>query len=482
MCRQVEMRRSLFTRSRCQLLKAPTRRSVPPSRGLVIKIANSEVIDMDHVNKDRRDFLSLAGKSLGLAALTTPTISALLKEVEAATRTVAHLTPEQVAMDEDYWFVIQNSFTVTRGIVNLNNGGVSPSPRIVTEALVRYIWQQEDATAYTMWQLLEPQSETIRTGLAEMFGVDREEIAITRNASESLETLLDGMDFKPGDEILTTTQDYPRMLTTLRQREKREKLKLKLIQVPIPPKNLNEIVSAFEKGISESTKLILISHQINITGQITPVKAVCDLARARGIETIIDGAHSFAQFDFKQQDLGCDYFGTSLHKWLYAPKGTGMLYVKRDKIEKIWPLMAAESKQSGDIRKFEEVGTHSAAPKLAIGEALLFHNGIGGKRKEARLRYLSRYWMNRLKDVLKIRFNTSFDPNQSCAIANVNIEGLNPSAVGSYLFDKHRIFTTPIIHEEFQGIRITPNVYTTLGELDRFCNLMEAIARKGLPA
>jgi isopenicillin-N epimerase len=430
----------------------------------------------------RRGFLSLAGKGFGLAALSVPTIGALVKEVEAASQSVAHLTPQQAAIDEDYWSVIQNAFTVTRGIINLNNGGVSPSPRIVTEALVRYIWQQEDATAYTMWQILEPQSETIRTGLAEMFGCDREEIAITRNASESLEILLMGMDFKPGDEILTTTQDYPRMLTTLRQREKREGLVLKLIQIPVPPKNLNDIAALFERGITNRTKLVLISHQINLTGQITPVKAVCDMARAKGIETIVDGAHSFAQFDFKQKDLGCDYFGTSLHKWLYAPKGTGMLYVKRDKIEKLWPLMAAEPKQSGDIRKFEEIGTHSAAPKLAIGEAMLFHNGIGGKRKEARLRFLSRYWMNRLKDVPKIRFNTSFDPNQSCAIANVHIEGTNPSAVGSYLFSKHHIFTTPIVHEEFQGIRITPNVFTTLGELDRFCDVMDGIARKGLPA
>src|SRR5712691_685061 len=433
-------------------------------------------------NFDRRNFLSLAGKGLGLAALASTTIASLLKEVEAATKGVAHLTPEQAAMDEDYWSTIQNSFTVTRGIVNLNNGGVSPSPRIVTEALVRYIWQQEDATAYTMWQILEPQCETIRTGLAEMFGCDREEIAITRNASESLEILLMGMDFKPGDEILTTTQDYPRMLTTLRQRERREGLKLKLIQIPIPPKNLDEITAAFEKGITNRTRLILMSHQINITGQITPVKAVCEMARAKGIETIVDGAHSFAQFDFKQKDLACDYFGTSLHKWLHAPKGTGLLYVKRDKIEKLWPLMAAEAKQASDIRKFEEIGTHSAAPKLAIGEALLFHNGIGGKRKEARLRYLSCYWMNRLKDVPKIRFNTSFDANQSCAIANVHIEGTNPEAVTKYLFDKHRIFTVPIMNEEFQGIRITPNVYTTFGELDRFCEQMELIARKGLPA
>jgi selenocysteine lyase/cysteine desulfurase len=424
----------------------------------------------------RRDFLTF-----GLAALSVPAIGALLKEVEAATRRVAHLTPDEAAMNEDYWSVIQNSFTVTRGIVNLNNGGVSPSPRIVTEALVRYIWQQEDATAYTMWQILEPQSETIRTGLAEMFGCDREEIAITRNASESLEILLMGMDFKRGDEILTTTQDYPRMLTTLRQRERREGLVLKMVKIPIPPKNLSEITAAFERGITSRTKLILLSHQVNITGQITPVKEICEMARAKGIETIVDGAHSFAQFDFKQKDIGCDYFGTSLHKWLYAPKGSGLLYVKRDKIEKLWPLMAAETKQNTDIRKFEEVGTHSAAPRLAIGEAMLFHAGLGGKRKEARLRYLSRYWMNRLKDVPKIRFHTSFDPNQSCAIATVEIVGIDPAAIGNYLFKKHHVFTTPILHEEFKGIRITPNVYTTLNELDRFCGLMETIARKGLP-
>jgi isopenicillin-N epimerase len=430
---------------------------------------------------DRRNFISLAGRGLGLATISSATLASLLRNVQAATKSVAHLSPEEAAADEDYWATIQNSFSVTRGIINLNNGGVSPSPKIVTEALVRYIWEQEDLPAYTMWEILEPQSETIRTGLAELFSCDREEIAITRNASESLEILLDGMDFKSGDEILTTTQDYPRMLTTLRQREQRENLKLKLIKVPIPPKNLNEIAAAFEQGITDRTRLILISHMINITGQITPVKAVCDLARSRGIETIVDGAHSFAQFDFKQPDLGCDYFGTSLHKWLYAPKGTGLLYVKRDKIPKIWPLMAAESKQVSDIRKFEEIGTHSAAPKLAIGEALLFHNGIGGKRKEARLRYLSRYWMNKLKDVPKIRFNTSFDSVQSCAIANVHIEGTDPKAVTKYLFDKHRIFTVPIIHDEFQGIRITPNVYTTLAELDRFVDVMQRIARNGLP-
>ncbi len=429
----------------------------------------------------RRRFVQSAGKGLGLMALSSATVASLFENVNAAGKGVDHLSPFEVALDEDYWSNIQQAFSVTRGIVNLNNGGVSPSPRIVTEAFVRYTWQQEDATAYTMWQILEPQSETIRTGLAEVFGCDAEEIAITRGASESLEILLMGLDLKSGDEVLTSTQDYGRMLTTLRQREMREGLKLKLIKIPIAPDNVDDIAAAFERAVTPKTKLILVSHQINLTGQILPVKKVCAMARARGIETIVDGAHSFAQFDFKRDDLGCDYFGTSLHKWIFAPKGTGMLYVRKEKIPKVWPLMASEDKQKNDIRKYEEIGTHSAAMRLAIGEAILFHNAIGGKRKEERLRYLSRYWMNNLKSIPKVGFNTSFDPAQSCAIANFKIEGIDPVALGSYLMSKHKIFTTPIVHEEFTGIRITPNVYTTLWELDRFVNVVADVAKKGLP-
>ncbi|MEO5860432.1 MAG: aminotransferase class V-fold PLP-dependent enzyme [Pyrinomonadaceae bacterium] len=431
---------------------------------------------------DRRKFISSAGKGLGLMALSSATVASLLKDVQAAGKSVDHLSPMDVAADEDFWATIQQSFSVTRGIINLNNGGVSPSPRIVTEAFVRYTWQQEDATAYTMWQLLEPQSETVRTGLAEIFGCDAEEIAITRNASESLEILLMGLDLKSSDEILTSTQDYPRMITTLKQRELREGLKLKLIPIPIAPANADDIAAAFERAITPRTKLILVSHQINLTGQINPVKKVCELARARGIETIVDGAHAFAQFDFKRDDLQCDYYGTSLHKWLYAPKGTGMLYVKKDKIAKVWALMASEDKNKNDIRKFEEIGTHSAAMRLAIGEAVLFHRAIGGKRKEERLRYLSRYWMNHLKAIPKVGFNTSFDSKQSCAIANFKVDGIDPVKLGGHLMSKYKIFTTPIVHEEFTGIRITPNVYTTLWELDRFCSVVTDVARNGLPA
>jgi len=430
---------------------------------------------------DRRRFLSKVGKGLGLAALASSNVAALLKDVQAAARRVVRLTPEEAARDEEFWFEIQRAFSVTRGIVNLNNGGVSPSPRIVTEALVRYIWQQEDATAYTMWQILEPQSETIRTGLADLMGCDREEVAITRNTSDSLEALLFGFDLKRGDEVLTTTQDYPRMLTTLRQRVRRDGIVLKTVRIPVPPKDPSEITAAFESGFTPRTRLVLISHMINLTGQITPVREVCEMARRRGVETIVDGAHSFAQFDFKRDDLNCDYFGTSLHKWLHAPKGTGMLYVRRDKLKKIWPLFAAEESQDADIRKFEETGTRSAAQRLAIGEALLFHQGVGAARKEARLRYLARHWMNQLKNEPRVRFNTSFDDRQSCALANVHIEGTEPVALCDYLMSRHKIFATPIVHEEFKGVRVTPSVYTTLKELDRFSEVMSGVARKGLP-
>jgi isopenicillin-N epimerase len=430
---------------------------------------------------DRRRFLTNAGRGLGLATLSSSALlGAMLEGIrDAAARAPA--SPAAAADDEDFWFEIQRAFAVGRGLCNLNNGGVSPSPRLVTDALIRYQWMQEDATAYTLWQVLEPQTETVRAGLAELFGCDAEEIAITRNASESLEAALFGLDLKPGDEILTTTQDYPRMLTTLRQRQRREGVVLKTIRIPIPARQPSEIVAAFEAALTPRTQAILISHVINITGQIVPVKAICDLARPRGIAVIVDGAHSFAHLDFKRDDLGCDYFGTSLHKWLMAPKGTGLLYVKRDKIKSLWPLLAANEKQDADIRKFEETGTRSAAPRLAIGEAILFHLGIGAARKEARMRYLARRWMTQLAGLPRVRFHTPDDDIQACGIGTVQIEGVDVGALATWLQKEKRILVAAINHDEFQGIRVTPNVYTTLDDLDRFCEIMAGVAKNGLP-
>ena len=424
----------------------------------------------------RAKLLASAGKGLGLMALLSQTVSSLLATVENASGLVDHLTPHDAARSEEYWDVIAESFAIARRNLNLNSGWTSPSPRIVTEAFFRYK-HNEDATAFTMWQVLEPQAETIRAGLAELFGCDPDEIAITRNASESLQILLFGIDLRSGDEVIATTQDYPRMLTALRQREARGGPTLKLVKIPIAPQDSAEIVSAIASALTPKTKLILISHMINTTGQIMPVRAICDMARSKGIEVIVDGAHSLAQLDFKRDDLQCDYFGSSLHKWLYAPKGAGFLYVRKDKIPNIWPLMASVDKGTTDIRKFEEIGTHSSATRLSIGEALLFHNAIGAKRKEERLRYLTSYWMERLNRVEGIGFNTSFDPDQYCAIANFSIRGADPVKVSAELLDRHRIIAPPFVHEEFAGVRITPNIFTRLSELDRFCDVVEGMVK-----
>lgn len=437
---------------------------------------------MDSARKlSRGKLLASAGNGLGLMSMLSPAVTALYDNVLAAGRSVEHLSPLEAAADEQYWGVIAQAFAISRRTLNLNSGWTSPSPKMVTEAFVRYK-HQEDATSSTMWQMLEPQAETIRAGLAGLFGCDADEIAVTRNASESLQILLFGLDIRSGDEVIATTQDYPRMLAALRQRELREGPKLKLVRIPLAPANTDEIVAAIESAITPQTRLILISHIINITGQIMPVREICDMARGRGIETVVDGAHSFAQLDFKRDDLQCDYFGSSLHKWLYTPKGAGLLYVRRDKIAGVWPLMASNDELKSDIRKFEEIGTHSSATRLAIGEALLFHEAIGAKRKEERLRFLSGYWMSRLRGLPRITFNTSLDPKQFCAIGNLSIDGADSTKVTKYLFAKHKIIATPIVHDEFSGIRITPNIFTTLGDLDRFCDVIESMVKNDLPA
>ena len=296
--------------------------------------------------------------------------------------------PLSAAKDEDFWMQIQQAFTLDRTFVNFNNGGVSPSPRVVQDAMRRYLEYSNQAPSYLMWRHLEPEIESVRRRLARTFGVDSEEIAITRNASESLETCLNGFDLEPGDEILTTDQDYPRMITTIQQRERRDGIKLVQVPVPAAPKTKEEIVRAFESGITQKTKLILTSQVVFMTGQINPIKSIVNLGRKHKIPTIVDGAHAFAQFPFQHRDLACDYYGTSLHKWLLAPIGTGMLYVQKEKIESLWSLMASAETQSKDIRKFEEIGTHPAANHNAIAEALTFNELIGFERKAARLRYL----------------------------------------------------------------------------------------------
>ncbi len=429
---------------------------------------------------NRREFLGAIGRTaaVGLAgAAFEPARAAHIFERLAQFSGA----PEEIAADESFWFEVQQAFTADRSLINLNNGGVSPSPAIVQNAMKRHLDYSNTAPVYTMWQILEPQRENVRKGLAAAFGCAPEEIALTRNASEGLQICQLGFDLEPGDEVLTTTQDYPRMITTWQQRERRDKIKLRQFSIPVPSENPGEIVSLFEKNLTAKTKLILMCHMINLTGQILPVKEVVQMARTKGIPVIVDGAHAFAHFDFKHADLDCDYYATSLHKWLFAPHGTGMLFVRREKIAGLWPMMAAPEKMAGDIRKFEEIGTHPAANYLAIAEALAFHHGMGVQRKQARLIYLRDRWVKRLMPHERIKLNTSLKPGFACGLANVQVLGLDPNDLTNYLWQQHRIIVTPIKHDEFEGLRITPSVYTTVEEIDRFAEVIEHVIKNGLP-
>jgi selenocysteine lyase/cysteine desulfurase len=388
---------------------------------------------------------------------------------------VSRLTPE--AEDEEFWMNVRNSFDLDPAIVNFNNGGCSPSPRIVQETLRRQLAYSNQAPSLYMWRDLEPEIEHVRKRLAALFGADPEEVAITRNASESLETCLFGIDLKAGDEVICTDQDYPRMVTTLKQRERRDAIKLIQVEVPAAPRTKQELVDAYAKAITPNTKLILVCHVIFMTGQIYPIKEIVELGKSHGIPVVVDGAHAFAQFPFKHDDFQCEFYGTSLHKWLMAPIGTGFLYMKKERIPQIWSLLASSEEESGNIRKYEEIGTHPAANHNAIGEALTFHELIGGDRKAARLRYLRKRWTDKLLDEKNVVFHTNLAPEHSCGITTVEIKGVKSGDLGSWLMKEHGIFVVGITHPHFEGIRVTPSIYSTVDEIDRFATAMVAAAK-----
>jgi selenocysteine lyase/cysteine desulfurase len=379
--------------------------------------------------------------------------------------------------NEDYWSMIQQAYTVNPQIINLNNGGVSPAPKIVQDALTRYNAYCNEAPSYFMWRILDQGREPLREKLAQLAGCAAEEIAINRNATEALNTVIYGLPLQRGDEVIGTLQDYPNVVQAWRQRQSREGIKYTQISFNFPIEDEAAIVDAFAKAITPATKLLHITHVINWLGQIMPVKKLCALAHSKGIEVLVDGAHSFGLLDFKIPDLGCDYFGTSLHKFLSAPVGSGMLYIKKAKIAKVWPLLCNSAPQSADIRKFETLGTRSFAIEQAIGEAINFHNGIGAKRKEERIRYLKNYWAERVKDIPKVRLHTSLKKDFSCAICGITIDGLKPAELSVKLFDPYRIHTTAIDWENIHCTRITPHVYTTLADLDKLVTAITAIAK-----
>jgi selenocysteine lyase/cysteine desulfurase len=432
----------------------------------------------------RRSVLRLAGSAAGAAFAAR---AHGLEQVAAATAAVADRTPEEIAADETYWREIQFAFALDRTLIHLNNGNQCPSPTVVHDACKRYMDISNQAPAYHR-ALVERNIETARRRLAAEFGADPEELAITRNASESLQIAQNGLDLEAGDEVVTTEQDYGRMLTTWDQRARRNRIKVTRLDFPCPTTQA-DLLQRFERAMTPRTRVFHFCHITNQSGQLFPVRELSRLARQRGITTIVDGAHALGHFPFKLRDLEMDYYGVSLHKWLLAPLGTGLLYVRRDRIASTWPLQAAPERRDNDVRKFEEIGTSPAATKAAINEAVAFQQAIGLERKAARLRYLTLRWANELKKHPRIRLHSSLDAGQTWGLAVVSIDGIDSNRLVSHLWDKYRIVINAVGHVNekepgltYRGLRVTPNIYTPLEEIDTFIEAMQSVLKNGLPA
>jgi isopenicillin-N epimerase len=426
----------------------------------------------------RRSFVAALAAASAAPAFNRRAFAQLAEVAPVA----ADRTAAAVAPDEEYWTGIQRAFDADRTLVNLNNGGVSPAPTHVLDAMIRDLRFSNELPVEHMWRVLEPRIESVRRELAREFGCDPEEMAITRNASEANEIMIFGLDLKRGDEVVLSNQNYPRMITAWEQRARRDGIVVKQVSFPVPPPSARHVVDAFAAAVTPRTRVIEVTHITNLTGQILPVRELVEFARPRGIEVMVDGAHAFAHFPFTRDQLGCDYYGTSLHKWLLAPIGTGFLYVRREKQKALWPLMAAPPSMDENIRKYEEIGTHPAANHNAIAVALAFHRGIGAERKVARLRYLRDRWAKRLlaEGGGRVRILTPLDSPLGGGIGFVSVDGLPHDKLGAWLHANYRIITTPITHPEFTGIRVTPNVYTTPDEVDLFADRVLHAMKRGI--
>jgi isopenicillin-N epimerase len=423
----------------------------------------------------RRRFLGV-GAGVGVAAALRPYP---LERLSAAARSVDGLPPEQVAHDEDFWFEVSQAFTVDRNIINLNNGTLQPSLRVVQDAMRRHYEFSANAGFHTT-AYFSKECEVVRRRLASHAGCDCEELAITRCGSESGEIAVMGIDLKPGDEVVTTDQDYPRFINSWKQREKREGIVLRIVELPAPPVPLDTFYDRVLGAVTPRTKVIHVCHMTHLTAQVAPFKRLAAFARPRGIQVILDGAHGFMHVPVDVRDFDCDYYIASLHKWCMAPPGNGFLYVRRSRLASLWPLTPAPDGQKDDIRKLEDVGTRTFANRAAIAEALAFNEGLGIERKSARLRYLKERWVNRLKTNPRVRLYSSLDPAESCAIATFGIDGADHAKLAQKLLDDHSIVVSHMTHRTFQGFRIVPNISMTLKEIDYFGEVMEKEIKNSL--
>ena len=423
---------------------------------------------------ERRAFLGF----LGAAYVSMHTQAATA--VAAAIRDVSP-DVEKSVRDEAFWYRVRQAFSIDENQINFNSGSVSPAPRVVQAAMEDYLTIMNMSPSLYVGEMLTPQLENVRRRLAMAFGCDTEEIAVTRNTSEALENVILGIDLEPGDEVLTTNQDYISMLWSWQQRERRDGIVLKTVPFATPPPSMEYLVEQFERAVTPRTRVIMVSHVTYTTGQVFPVRAICDMARERGIQTVVDGAHGFAHFPFMRDDLNCDYYGTSLHKWLTAPIGTGFLYVRKDRIADVWPLMPAHQDKRNDIRKFEAIGTYPVAAKNAITAALNFQESIGAERKAARLHYLRERWSRRVETLPGVNILNSYDIDQACGIGAMSIDGIDAQKLSEYLLAEHEIHVRArIVPNEYSAIRIAPNVFSTLEEIDTFSAAIEKVVRTGI--
>lgn len=428
----------------------------------------------------RRKFLQKSATALA--------VGSIWNQLEAETLTNAALKnallpPAQATTDEDFWEMVRQSFTTSPNVINLNNGGVSPQPKPVQEAHMRYYQYCNEAPSYYMWRVLDAGREPLREKLASLSGCSPEEIAINRNSTEGLNSIIFGLNLKAGDEVVLTKQDYPNMINAWKQREKRDGIKLVWLDFNLPIENDETIVEAYANAFTKKTRIAHVTHIINWVGQILPVAKIAKIAHEKGIEVLCDGAHSFAHIDYKIPELNCDYFATSLHKWLCAPFGSGLMYIRKEKIKNVWALLSNDKPDGDDIRKFESLGTRSMASEMAIGAAVDYHLLIGSQRKEERLRYLKNYWCNKVANLPNVKLNTSLKNAYSCAIANFSINGLTPAEIDTQLWDKYKIHAVAIVWHNISGVRITPHVYTTPRDLDKLAtaitNIAEQAGKKG---
>jgi selenocysteine lyase/cysteine desulfurase len=426
---------------------------------------------------NRRSFLQRSTAFSAATFFSSLVMPAWSKNLNRVLKEAQNYTPDELASEEDFWYYIQQAFTVSPSIINLNNGGVSPAPKTVQDAMKRYYDYSNEAPSYYMWRILDQGRETLRANLARLAGCSAEEIAINRNASEGLETIIYGLNLKRGDEVVAARQDYPNMVHAWKQRELRDGVTMVWVNLELPSEDENYLVRQYVEAFTPQTKVVHLTHIINWNGQVLPVRKIAEEAHKRGIEVVVDGAHSFAHLHFKIPDLHADYFATSLHKWLYAPIGSGMLYVNKGKIKSLFPLFAADDPQKDDIRKFENLGTRPFFIEQAIGKAVEFYDMIGSERKAKRLHYLKNYWMEKVVDVPKVKLHTSLHPKWGGAIGMVSVEGKKPGELDAYLMNKHKIHATTIEWENIKGVRITPNVYTTTQNLDVLVQGIKAFAK-----